>query len=71
MVDNLLYDLLKRHVGHNVVISDYGDGANMSLECEDCGCVIFDTDLYDLCSADDMRSWISQRITKGEMNDGD
>lgn len=53
MTDNLLYDLLKRHVGHHVVIAEYGDGVNISLECEKCGCVIFDTDLYDLCAVDE------------------
>lgn len=43
-----LYKSLQYHIGHNVEIASYGDGINISLECIDCGCVIFDTDLYDL-----------------------
>ena len=43
-----LYKRLARHVGHDVAIVSYGDGINISLECNDCGCVIFDTDIYDL-----------------------
>lgn len=31
-------------------IEQYANGVNYSLECEDCGCVIFDTDIYDLCA---------------------
>ena len=37
-----LYEKLRYH------IVSYGDGIDISLECNDCGCVIFDTDLYDL-----------------------
>ena len=43
-----LYKMLERHIGHDVEIVSYGDGVNISLECNDCGCVIFDTDVYDL-----------------------
>lgn len=43
-----LYKILERHIGHDVEIVSYGDGINISLECNDCGCVIFDTDIYDL-----------------------
>lgn len=46
--ETTLYKTLERHVGHDVSIVSYGDGLNISLECNDCGCVIFDTDLYDL-----------------------
>ena len=44
---NLLFELLALHADHHVRISKYAN-ENMSLECEDCGCVIFDTDVYDL-----------------------
>lgn len=47
-----MYKMLERHVGHDVVIVSYGDGVNISLECEDCGCVICDTDCYDLTGLD-------------------
>ena len=43
-----LYEKLRYHIGHDVEIVSYGDGIDISLECNDCGCVIFDTDLYDL-----------------------
>lgn len=46
--ENLLYDIMSKHAGHYVQITDYGEGENMSLECKDCGCVLFDTDCYDL-----------------------
>jgi len=35
---------LESHVDHEVVCVMYGDGANISIECEDCGVVIFDID---------------------------
>jgi len=41
------YNELKAHIGHNVVIVAYGDPddpANVAVECEDCGCVLFDYD---------------------------
>ena len=47
-MDTLLYELLKKHVGHHVEIIEYGDGVNYSLEDMDTNEVIFDTDLYDL-----------------------
>ena len=46
--ENLLYEIMSKHVGHHVEVVDYGDGENMALECEDCNCVLFDTDVYDL-----------------------
>lgn len=45
--ENLLFIIMKQHANHHVRISNYAN-QNMSLECEDCGCVLFDTDLYDL-----------------------
>ncbi len=50
---NLLYELLSKHAGHDVEIVNYANGENMSLECNDCGCVIFDTDIYDLSGAEE------------------
>lgn len=52
MSETLLYKLLKEHAGHNVEITEYGDGVNFSLEDMDTGEVIFDTDLYDLVGLD-------------------
>lgn len=42
--NNYLYEDLKRHVGHDIVCVEYGDGVNVSIECEDCGEVIIDYD---------------------------
>lgn len=46
--ETLLYQLLKKHAGHHVEISEYGDGVNFALEDMDTNEVIFDTDIYDL-----------------------
>ena len=54
MSKNLLRERMLAHFGHNVVIAAYGDlddPENVALECEDCGCVIFDDGAYDLCEA--------------------
>ena len=49
MDGNFLYERLSEHAGHDVLIVKYGIGDGCySLECNDCGCVICDTDLYDL-----------------------
>ena len=53
MEGNLLYELLKEHIGHRVEIAEYGDGENFSLEDLDTNEVIFDTDCYDLVGLDD------------------
>lgn len=47
-MDNLLYDLLKEHIGHRVEIAQYGNGVDFALEDLDTDEVIFDTDMYDL-----------------------
>lgn len=47
----LLWNALKKHIGHNVSIVYYGDEGNpvdICLECEDCGEVILDAELYTL-----------------------
>lgn len=55
--NTLLWDILKKHVGHKVNIVSYGsadDPANISLECEDCGEVILDAELYTICAREDI-----------------
>lgn len=46
--ETLLYQMLKKHAGHRIEITEYGDGTNFSLEDMDTNEVIFDTDIYDL-----------------------
>lgn len=49
--ENLLWDLLLAHRGHKVSIVTYGDCGNIAdvcLECDDCGEVILDAELYTL-----------------------
>lgn len=46
--ETLLYQMLKKHAGHRIEITEYGDGTNFSLEDTDTNEVIFDTDIYDL-----------------------
>lgn len=42
------YDDLRSHIGHKVAVVCYGkegqDPHNVAIECEDCGCVLFDFD---------------------------
>lgn len=50
--DWVLWDALKNHFGHRVVIACYGNArcpSDVCLECEDCGEVIVDAGLYTLC----------------------
>ena len=47
-----LWDLLLAHRGHELVVASYGDPdnpQNVSLECETCGTVVLDAELYTLC----------------------
>lgn len=49
--DTLLWDALKAHHGHHVQVALYGDVddlADVCLECEDCGEVILDAEIYTL-----------------------
>jgi len=51
--EDLLWDLLLKHRGHTVCIVSYGDPnspADVCLECEDCGEVILDAELYTICA---------------------
>lgn len=44
------YDDLVQHVGHRVVVSQYGDNndpVNVAIECEDCYEVLFDYEKRD------------------------
>ena len=55
--DTLLWNILKEHRGHRVYVASYGDWndpANISLECEDCGCIVLDAGLYTLCAREDV-----------------
>ena len=55
--NNLLWDVLLKHKGHNVRIVTYGDPedpADVCLECEDCGEVILDAEIYTLCAREDV-----------------
>lgn len=54
--NNLLWEKLLRHRGHNVSIVSYGDvddPADVCLECEDCDEVILDAEIYTICANDD------------------
>lgn len=54
--DKILWDVLKKHIGHNVEIAYYGDKenpANVCLECADCNEVILDAEIYTLCARED------------------
>ncbi len=49
----ILWNALLKHRGHNVSIVSYGDidnPADVCLECEDCGEVILDAEIYTICA---------------------
>ena len=55
--DNLLWDILKRHHGHQVYVALYGDvddPVSVTLECEDCGEIVLDGGLYTICAREDV-----------------
>lgn len=55
-INMILWNELKKHRGHNVRIVSYGDWenpANICLECEDCGEVVLDAEIYTLCARED------------------
>lgn len=55
--DSLLWDILKQHHGHHVYVALYGDEkdpANVCLECEDCGSVVLDAEIYTICAREDV-----------------
>ena len=54
--DEILWNALLAHRGHAVNIVSYGDWnepQNVCLECEDCGCVVLDAELYTICMRED------------------
>lgn len=54
--DNMLWDCLLSHQGHKLVVVSYGnldDPADVCLECEDCGVVVLDAELYTICARGD------------------
>lgn len=54
--ENLLWDILLRHRGHHLSVVSYGDlndPADVCLECEDCGDVLLDAELYTICARED------------------
>ncbi len=55
--NNLLWNTLKSHIGHDVEIVCYGEKdnpANIALECNDCGSVVLDAELYTICAREDV-----------------
>lgn len=51
-----MWKLFMVHRGHKVNIVSYGDEdnpANVSLECETCGTVILDAELYTICAREE------------------
>lgn len=57
--DELLWDILKAHIGHDVHIVAYGDKddpANISLECDDCNEIILDAEIYTICAREDEKA---------------
>ena len=54
--DEILWNLLNDHIGHNVEIVYYGDPndpADICLECLDCNEVILDAEIYTICARED------------------
>lgn len=55
--NELLWNKLKAHIRHDVDIVCYGDRNNpdnIALECNDCGEVILDAELYTICAREDV-----------------
>ena len=55
--DEVLWDALREHLGHNVEIVSYGDRDNpvdICLECTDCHEVVLDAEIYTLCARGDI-----------------
>lgn len=54
--EDMLWNLLLKHKGHNVAIVTYGNPnapADVCLECEDCSKVILDAEIYTLSARDE------------------
>lgn len=55
-MNNLLWDLLKDHIGHKVEIVSYGDPddpVDICLEDVDTNEVILDAEIYTICARED------------------
>ena len=54
--NNLLWDILRKHINHRVHIRAYGNyeiDHDICLECDDCGEVILDAGIYTICARED------------------
>lgn len=52
-LDTELWNLLLAHSGHELVVACYGDAdnpQNVCLECESCGEVVLDAEIYTICA---------------------
>ena len=47
-----LYELLKKHIGHEIAITSYGNEDCIAIEDLDTNEIIFDTDTYELAAAE-------------------
>lgn len=66
----ILWNELKKHRGHKVNIVSYGDWnapEDICLECEDCGEVVLDAELYTLCARED--NWWNVDLLRKRGND--
>lgn len=57
--DMLLWNKLLEHRGHNISIVSYGDDddpLDVCLECDECGEVILDAELYTLCARNNQKN---------------
>ena len=55
--DEILWNILFQHRGHQVEIVSYGDWdnpADICLECVNCGRVILDAEQYTICGREDI-----------------
>ena len=54
--DTILWELLKKHAGHNVEIALYGDPdnpASITLEDMETNEIILDAEIYTICARED------------------
>ena len=70
-----LYEKIKEHFGHEIVVAVYGDledPVNAAVECETCGCVIVDEDRdveefdYDAEELEQGEAWDDDGFDDGE-----
>lgn len=54
--DEILWNILLQHRGHDIDISTYGkwdDPADICLECFTCNEVLLDAEIYTICARED------------------